>query len=213
MHEKMSNSELRVLGCLMEKQLATPAYYPLTVNSLVIACNQKSNRDPVVNFAEAEVEAALHGLMGKGYASRIRSAESRVDKYGHSAGDAFDLSPAETAVLAELFLRGQQTPGELKQRASRMVGMDSLDDVHNVIEALMGQGLAMKLGRNPGQKESRYTHLLGIEAEPLSEGHTSSVEPAPVEHEQRPGLYERIEALEAEVRSLRNELNALRRER
>jgi len=210
MRMKLDSMELRVLGCLIEKQLATPAYYPLTLNSLVSACNQKSNRDPVLSLSEDEVERGLSSLRDKSLASRIKSAESRVDKYGHLMEDAFNMPPMEMAVMAELMLRGPQTPGELKQRASRMVSMNSLDDVHRVLDSLIEQGLVLRHERQPGRKERRYSHLLSDEAQETahaaaSGGHDDSlVSAGPREYE------ERLTALEEEVRKLKEELDELR---
>lgn len=210
----LNDTELRVLGCLIEKQLATPAYYPLTLNSLLSACNQRSNRDPVTDYPEHEVQQALGSLMDKGYASRIRITGSRVDKFGHNVPDLLDLSPRETAVLAELMLRGAQTPGELKQRASRMTVLEGLEDVHQSIESLAAQSLVLKLERMPGQKERRYKHLLGDESA-HDESATQAPAPAahPVQAEQGAGLFARVDALELEVAELRQEVERLRQER
>ena len=208
--QKLNNMELRVLGCLVEKQLATPAYYPLTLNSLLAACNQKSNRDPVISLSEDDVERGLKGLMAKSLASRIKSAESRVDKYGHQMPDVFNLPPQELAVMAELMLRGAQTPGELKQRASRMVAFDTLDDVLRVLDSLIEQGLVLRHERQPGRKERRYSHLLSEEGAesapaPASAGEDrAETAPAPS------GYEERLTALEDEVRRLRQEIDELK---
>jgi len=212
MEHRFDEMELRVLGCLIEKQLATPAYYPLTLNLLVAACNQKSNRDPVLSLSEDEVERGLRGLMDKGLASRIKSAESRVDKFGHQMADVLNMPPSEMAVMAELMLRGPQTPGELKQRASRMVSLNSLDDVHSVLDSLIDQSLVLRHERQPGRKERRYSHLLSEEAgeaAPESEpappvpatGMTASAERA---------LENRVSTLEQEVRRLRREIDELK---
>lgn len=211
MQKSLDEVELRVLGCLIEKQLATPAYYPLSLNSLVSACNQKSNREPVVDYPEDMVELGLGGLMDKGLASRIRSSESRVDKYGHLVYEALDILPQETAIMAELMLRGAQTPGELKQRASRMAPFDTLEDVHSALDSLMEQGLVLRHERRPGRKERRYSHLLSVEAD------GAAPEPAPaesapvVEASAGSGLEERVISLEQEVRRLRQELDELKR--
>jgi uncharacterized protein YceH (UPF0502 family) len=203
--KKLENIEIRVLGCLVEKQLATPAYYPLTLNSLVAACNQKSNREPVLSLEEDEVERGLRGLRDKSLASRIKSAESRVDKYGHLVEDVFHMHPQEMAVMAELMLRGPQTPGELKQRASRMAGFASLSEVNDVLESLMDQGLVMRHERQPGRKERRYSQLLSEDAEALPEVQERA-EAVPAQK----GYEERISALEGEVRKLRQELDELK---
>ena len=204
---RLNEQELRVLGCLIEKQLATPAYYPLSLNSLASACNQKSNRDPVVSFSEQEVERALSALRDKGLAARIRSADSRVDKYGHQVGDVLDISLQETAIMAELMLRGPQTPGELKQRASRMVMLNSLEEVHAALDSLIAQGLVLRHERQPGRKENRYSHLMGLAGPPAETVQASPVRPPGAEG----GLEARVARLEQEVERLARELDIIRR--
>lgn len=227
--DKLNQYELRVLGCLIEKQLTTPAYYPLTLNSLVNACNQRSNREPVVSYSEADVRDALDGLMARGLATRIRSAGSRSDKFGHLTPEALDIAIPELAIMAEIMLRGPQTPGELNQRAGRMAPFETLEQVHLILDALMGLGLIAKLDRQPGRKEHRYAHLLGVDSNSGPVGLAS----APPEDalpagsgvvyggsadgssgDSVPGLESaleaRVSALESEVSRLRQEIEELK---
>jgi hypothetical protein len=155
----LSASEIRVLGCLLEKQRTTPDHYPLSLNSLRLACNQATNREPVVGYDDATVRDALHRLERRGY-TRLAGA-SRAAKYRHLLSEALPMSSAEQAVMCVLMLRGPQTPGELKQRGERIHAFDGLDEVHSTLAGLIERGLVAQLGRRPGQKEDRYTQLLG----------------------------------------------------
>jgi len=198
--------EIRVLGCLVEKELATPEYYPLSLNALVNACNQKSNRDPVVEFDETVVAQALESLRPLGLATQ--SAEGgRVAKYCHNLDGKLRLDPMELAVLAELLLRGPQTAGELRQRASRMQPFPSLEAVEAVVAELAGREppLVTRLPRQPGRKEHRFAQLLGGEPEP------GEVEPAtpPQAVLQVRADNERLASLEEEVSELKRQLAAL----
>src|ERR1700682_5073256 len=150
--------EARVLGSLLEKEITTPEYYPLSVNALVAACNQKSNRDPVVQFDEATVEQALQSLRDKGLLLTISGAGSRVPKYGHRISERLNLGRRELAILCELMLRGHQTLGDLRNRADRMLKFGDLSEVESVIDRM--PELITKLPRRPGEKEARYAHLL-----------------------------------------------------
>jgi len=200
--------EIRVLGCLVEKELATPDYYPLTLNALVNACNQKSNRDPVVEFDEMIVAQALEGLRPLGFATQ--SAEGgRAAKYCHNLDGKLRLDPAEMAVMAELLLRGPQTAGELRQRASRMQPIDSLEAVEAILAELAGRDepLAVKLPRQPGRKEQRFAHLLAGEPE-LNEPEAA----APQAVLQVRADNERLAAMEAEVTALKTALAELQDE-
>jgi uncharacterized protein YceH (UPF0502 family) len=161
----LSAAEARVLGCMMEKQLTTPDIYPLTLNSLRLACNQSTNRDPVVSYDDATLRDALHRLERRGYTRLASGRGSRAPKYRHLLAEALPLRGDEHAVLCALLLRGAQTPGELKQRAERMHGFDGLDAVHDTLERLIARGLVARLERRPGQKEERYEHLLSADAE------------------------------------------------
>jgi hypothetical protein len=161
METKLTAVEARVLGCLVEKELATPEYYPLSLNALVNACNQKNNRDPVMTLAEPEVRAGLEGLRQRGLA--LQAAESaRVARYGHNLGGKLHLAEEETAVLCELLVRGPQTAGELRGRAARLRPFADVGAVEAVLEGLIARQLPLvaKLPRQPGRKESRYAQLL-----------------------------------------------------
>jgi uncharacterized protein YceH (UPF0502 family) len=195
--------ELRVLGCLLEKQRTTPDQYPLTLNALRNACNQTTNRDPVVAYEEAEIHEALQRLARRGWTRLASGAGSRAAKYRQLFDEAVGLADDEVAILSVLMLRGPQTPGELKQRTERMHPFGELADVHGTLDELGRRELVERLERRPGQKEERYRHLLG-EAAPVASDSTPTSPPAA-----RIGdLDERVEALEAEVRRLRAELDA-----
>ncbi len=155
--------QIRILGCLVEKQTTTPDNYPLTTNALVAACNQTSNRDPVVGYDERTVDAAMLELRTQGLARTVTGG--RANKHRHVLDDAWQLSASELAVLAVLFLRGPQTTGELRQRCERMHPFDDLHQVESVLEALAARAepFVVQLQRVPGQKERRWAHLLGEE--------------------------------------------------
>jgi uncharacterized protein YceH (UPF0502 family) len=153
--------EIRVLGCLIEKQRTTPDAYPLSLNSLRLACNQTTNRDPVVEYEERDIKAALDRMSHRGWTRFASGASSRALKYRHLLDEALGLSNAEVSVLAVLMLRGPQTLGELKQRSERLHRFDSIAEVAQVLDGLAGRELAVRLERRPGQKEERYGHLLG----------------------------------------------------
>lgn len=192
--------EVRVLGSLLEKEITTPEYYPLSLNALVNACNQKSNRDPAVHFDEDTVEHALQSLRDKGLLLSITSAGSRVHKYGHRISEKLNLGRPELAILCELMLRGPQTLGELRNRAVRMHPFDDLDQVQSVIDRL--PELMVKLERRPGEKESRFAHLLsGTPA-------VSQTQPEPP----APQRSDRVANLETEVAQLRHELQDLKQQ-
>ena len=203
--------ELRVLGCLIEKQRTTPDVYPLSLNALRLACNQSTNRDPVVDYDEPTIRAALDRLGRKGWTRLASGPGSRVAKFRHLLDEALQLSPSELALLAVLMLRGPQTPGELKQRSERLYPFGALDDVEGVLGRLIERELAARLPRRPGQKEERFAQLLGGEveaaAEPAGAPLTHSAPPADDRVEE---LEARVERLEDEVASLRNALDALR---
>jgi uncharacterized protein YceH (UPF0502 family) len=163
----LSPSEIRVLGCLLEKQRTTPDAYPLSLNALRLACNQATNRDPVTQYDEAVIRDALHRLSRRRWARLASGAGSRAPKYRHLLDEALGLPEDELAVLCVLMLRGAQTPGELKQRTERLHPLADLPAVLDALERLIGRELAARLPRRPGQKEERYTHLLGEdEAQP-----------------------------------------------
>ena len=216
---ELSQKQLRVLGCLIEKQLSTPTYYPLSINTLLNACNQRSNRDPITVYGDSDIEAALSALMHEGFASRIRVTGSRVEKYSHQIYDRLDISPREAAVLAELMLRGPQTPGELNTRASRMTSFEGLEEVDITLGSLIEAGFVIRLERMPGQKERRYAHQLGQAETAHVQEHTESgyTEIAHIQDDILPasdiatgGLDGRVQALEAEVARLRAEVDFMR---
>jgi uncharacterized protein YceH (UPF0502 family) len=199
----LSPSEIRVLGCLMEKQRTTPDIYPLSLNSLRLACNQSTNRDPVVQYDEEVLRDALHRLQRRGY-TRLASG-ARAPKFRHLLAEALPMGEDEQAVMCVLMLRGPQTPGELKQRTERMHVFADLDAVHQTLEQLIGRGLVAVLERRPGQKEERYIQLLGEDAE-VSDASPSPVSmPTPVPRAVD-GLEERVARLEREVAQLRSAL-------
>jgi uncharacterized protein YceH (UPF0502 family) len=194
----LSASETRVLGCMLEKQSTTPDLYPLTLNSLRLACNQSTNRDPVVDYDDETLRDALHHLERRGF-TRLASGRGRAPKYRHLLAEALPLSGDEQAVLCVLMLRGPQTPGELKQRAERMHVFTDLEAVHETLTRLIERELVACLGRRPGQKEDRYTQLLQADAEPPEAA--PAVNPVvltPVD-----GLEERVAILERAVAELR----------
>ncbi|HEY2632348.1 MAG TPA: YceH family protein [Solirubrobacteraceae bacterium] len=215
----LSNAEIRVLGCLLEKQRTTPDHYPLSLNSLRLACNQSTNREPVVDYDEGVIRDALHRLERRGY-TRLAGA-SRAAKYRHLLAEALPMSSGEQAVMCVLMLRGPQTPGELKQRGERIHAFEGLEEVHAILAALIERGLVARLERRPGQKEERYTQLLGEDAEPEPEldvgaraGNGGSAEPitAALATAAAPGLSERVATLEREVAELRGALADLNSE-
>jgi uncharacterized protein YceH (UPF0502 family) len=155
--QRLDPIELRVLGCLIEKQRTTPEQYPLTLNSLRLACNQATNRDPVLQLDESEVRAAAQSLGTKGYARLATGPGSRTAKYRQLFGEALDLLPAEVSILAVLMLRGPQTVSELKTRTERLA---KIDDVGAVLDRLDGKELVHNIGKGPGQSAERWTHLL-----------------------------------------------------
>ncbi len=201
----LTASEARVLGALIEKEITTPDYYPLSLNALVNACNQRSNREPVMDLNEDEVRQALHGLQNHRLAGPARGADSRVAKYDHWLGEAFNFSRAETALLCVLLLRGPQTPGELRGRTERMHRFDEISDVLAGLQKLMEREppLAAILPRQPGTKESRYAHLLCGEVASAP----AAISAAPATSS--PERDERLAQLEAEVAELRQQVAAL----
>jgi uncharacterized protein YceH (UPF0502 family) len=204
---RLTAAEARALGALMEKEATTPEYYPLSLNALLNACNQRSNREPVMNLDEDDLRQALHGLEAKGLAGRAQGAEGRVPKYEHRLGEAFNLSRAEGALLCVLLLRGPQTPGELRGRTERMQSFDEIADVLAGLEKLMQREppLAAVLPRQPGTKESRYAHLLSGSVEAIA---LPTAEPAT--RTEASLCDERIAQLESSLAELRDEVAALR---
>ena len=210
MAQQLSEIEARVLGALVEKESTTPEYYPLSLNALVNACNQKSNRDPVMTLQEDAVRQALRSLSDQ---ALVRSAggDSRVPKFEHRLNELYNFHRHEIAVLCVLLLRGPQTPGELRTRAERMYAFEDLEAVHSALHLLMRREppLAKILPRQPGTKESRYMHLFSGDMAPaLHEETERAVEPHTGATDSRDG--DRIVQLETEIAELRRELNTLR---
>ena len=189
--------EIRVLGALIEKQRTTPDVYPLSLNSLRLACNQSTNRDPVVDYDEPTIREALQRLSRRGWVRLASGASSRAIKYRQLLDDALGLVPSELAVLGVLMLRGPQTLGELKSRSERLHRFGSLDDVATTLTRLSDRELVARLPRRPGQKEERYAHLLGP-------GGETSPEPAAGE---TPGADGRLDELEQRVTRLEEQLD------
>src|SRR5215217_3686535 len=204
--------EIRVLGCLIEKQRTTPDAYPLSLNALRMACNQTTNRDPVVQYDEPMIREALHRLSQRRYSRLASGHTSRAYKFRHL------LDEEELAVLAVLLLRGGQTPGELKQRTERMQGFPDLASVQSALDRLVERELVLRLARRPGQKEERYRHRLSDEAEgaPQVEQAPEPLVAAPPRPPAGDGRFERLEAelgqLRADVGELREQLAQLRAE-
>jgi uncharacterized protein YceH (UPF0502 family) len=205
----LNEVEARVLGALLEKEITTPDYYPLSLNSLVNACNQKSNRDPVMNLDEESVRDALHTLHDNSLARSVSAADSRVTKYEHRLQEAFNFDRREAALFCELLLRGPQTPGELRTRAERMHRFDDLSEAQSALQRLMNREppLVQVLARQPGTKESRYMHLLSGTAQPESSTTVREVPAAP-DREKMDGFAR----LSAEVAELRRDVADLKQQ-
>jgi uncharacterized protein len=210
--------EIRVVGCLIEKQRTTPDAYPLSLNSLRLACNQATNRDPVVDYDEATVSEALRRLALRGWTRLASGAGSRARKYRHLLPEALGVDEAELSLLAVLMLRGAQTPGELKQRSERLHGFAELAAVEATLDGLIERGYVLRHERRPGQKEQRYQQVLGgledelvgeAEAATPVEGEGGSDAGAPSEPELVPAE-DRLTRLERELAELRGELASLR---
>jgi uncharacterized protein len=197
----LSNPEIRVLGCLLEKQRTTPDHYPLSLNSLRLACNQATNREPVVDYDDAIIRDALHRLERRGYARLASGRGSRAAKYRHLLSEALPMSGGEQALMCVLMLRGTQTPGELKQRGERIHAFDGLDEVHATLGALIDRGLVARLERRPGQKEERYAQLLGEQESPNGTPMAEAVPPVSINAPD--DLRDRVAQLEREVAELR----------
>jgi uncharacterized protein YceH (UPF0502 family) len=205
----LNEVECRILGSLLEKEVTTPEYYPLSLNALVNACNQKSNRDPVMNLDEAVVRQTLRSLEGQSLVRSVSPADSRVTKYEHRLQEAFNFYRHETAILCLLLLRGPQTPGELRSRSERMHSFDDLSAVQSSLQHLMKREppLVKPLPRQPGTKETRYAHLLSgdvAQAEPevMVKAHTL----------ERSVDGDRVRQLEEEITRLQNEVADLKQQ-
>jgi len=207
---QLTDVEVRVLGALVEKETTTPEYYPLSLNALVNACNQKSNRDPVMEVDEEQVRVALRSLSDQAMA-RSAGGDSRVAKFEHRLNELYNFHRHEIAVLCVLLLRGPQTPGELRTRAERMYAFGDLEAVHSALNLLMRRDppLVKILPRQPGTKESRYMHLFSGDTAPTDHPTTEHIaETQSLAKISRDG--DRIAQLEAEIMELRRELNTLR---
>ena len=217
----LTEIEARVLGSLLEKDVTTPDYYPLSLNALVNACNQKNNRDPVMSLDEESVRQALDGLHEKRLAGPASGADSRVTKYEHRLQEVFNFTRGEAAILCVLLLRGPQTPGELRGRGERMHRFDGLDEVESTLQRLIERDppLVRVLPRQPGTKESRYMHLLSgdvedgdtSQAEAASDLGTPGVPSNPRSKSITPEIG-KIDQLEDEIAGLQNELAGLKKE-
>ena len=202
----LTDVEVRVLAALIEKDVTTPDYYPLSLNALVNACNQKNNRDPVMNLDEDAVRQALHGLQEKRLAGPAGGADSRVTKYEHRLQEVFNFDRREIAVLCVLLLRGPQTPGELRGRTERMHKFGDLDEVQSALQRLAEREppLVKVLPRQPGTKEARYVHLFSADLRAWEAA------PAPVKPSHPDG--DRITQLEQQVAELRNDIAGIKEE-
>ncbi len=200
--------ETRVLGSLIEKQITTPEYYPLTLNALTAACNQKNNRNPVTSFAESEIEDALYSLREKNLAYVYHGSTSRVPKYKHVVPEVMHLSPPEVAAMCVLMLSGAQTIGEIRTRGSRLYDFSGLEEVEETLRALAAredEPLVIRLRRQAGQKDARFVHLLS--GAPDVEAYSES---APIERTaRRTADHDRVAALEQQVESLNQQVSAL----
>jgi uncharacterized protein len=204
MSEKLTEVEARVVGALVEKQLTTPEYYPLTLNALVAACNQKTNREPVVSYNEETVSQALDDLRERNLVYVFYGSTSRVPKYKHMLPSVYELEPSEVAILCVLLLRGPQTVGELRERTGRLYDFHGIGDVNESLDSLMrrDEPLVVKLERQAGQKEARFAHLLS--------GEVTSYQPPEKSFSRGAAENERIEKLEQELENLRSEFNLFR---
>jgi uncharacterized protein YceH (UPF0502 family) len=217
MNPILSAVEARVLGSLIEKELTTPEYYPLSLNALVNACNQKSNRDPLMTLDEDTVKQALQRMQKEGLAGPADNMVSRVSKYEHHLQEAYNFTRHETALLCELLLRGPQTPGELRSRADRMHKFEDLGVVHSTLQRLMKREppLAALLPRQPGTKEARYAQLLSEDVESWkadSESAKEDAAPAVSGGDRIARLEHQVAELQTEVAGLKQQLAAFRKQ-
>jgi uncharacterized protein len=218
----LNKVEIRVLGALVEKDVIIPEYYPLSLNALVNACNQKNNRDPVMSLTEDDVRQALHGLQEKHLAGLATSAEDRVTKYEHRLQEVFNFTRGENAILCALLLRGPQTPGELRGRSERMHRFEDLTDLQSTLQSLIHRDppLIEVLPRQPGTKEARYAHLLSGDVEPKTNVDVDTAltaSPAagfasPADSRRITHLENEVATLQREVAGLKQQLMALRKE-
>lgn len=204
----LTEAQARVLGALIEKEITTPDYYPLSMNALLNACNQKSNREPVTELDEDTVRQALHGLDDKNLAGAVRGSDSRVTKYEHRFSEAYNFGRREVAVLCVLLLRGPQTPGELRGRTERLYSFDELSDVQSTLQKLIERDppLVRVLPRQPGTKEPRYMHLFSGD----SSVPETNPEAGPSAVASRAENDARLALLEEQVAALKREVSELR---
>lgn len=200
---QLSAEEQRVLGSLIEKSRTTPDYYPMSINGLQSACNQKTSRFPIVQYDEETLFETLNSLKKKGLISTATGGSSRVVKYKHNLGIVYPLVPAELALIGLLLLRGPQTPGELNTNSGRLYEFESIEEVQSTLQELSHRGFVKALERRPGQKEVRYVHLLGDSIEDTTE-YPSGISPANTEQ-----LNARVEILEKELAELKEAFNKL----
>lgn len=204
----LNETEVRVLGSLVEKQLTTPEYYPLTLNALTAACNQKSNRDPVMSLDESAILAAIDSLRDKNLVYLFYGSSSRTVKYKHMLPNVYELEPPAVAVIALLFLRGPQTAGEIRGRSDRLYPFSSIGEVQETLDELASRNepLVVRLERLPGQKEARYSHLMSgaIDIESMQTRHAAANISQPSQ--------DKVSELENEIQNLRSDLAALREE-
>jgi len=209
MNIQLTEVECRVLGALVEKEITTPEYYPLSLNALVNACNQKSNREPIMNLDESAVRQALHSLDGQSLVRSVSASDSRVTKYEHRLQEAFNFYRHEIAILCVLLLRGPQTPGELRTRAERMHPFEDLSAVQSSLQHLMKRepSLVKILPRQPGTKEARYAHLLSGDVESFDAKLENEPAPNPLSLDAA-----RVAHLEVEIAALRKEIADLKQQ-
>jgi uncharacterized protein len=210
----LNEIECRVLGSLVEKEITTPEYYPLSLNALINACNQKSNREPVMNLDEAAVRQALHSLDGQSLVRSVSAADSRVTKYEHRLQETFNFYRHEIAILSVLLLRGPQTPGELRGRTERLHHFDDLNAVQSSLQHLMKREppLVQVLPRQPGTKEARYAHLLSGDVESFEAKPETATSMITLDGERMRHLEEEVAALRKEVADLKHQLAVFRKQ-
>lgn len=208
MSEPLTPVDIRVLGALIEKEQTTPENYPLSLNALVTACNQTTNRDPVVKYDDGIVASSIDALRHRGLVRATKGIDARVTKYSHRMPDVMELDARELAILCVLMLRGAQTSGELRTRTGRIESFEDVTQVEATLDRLVGRALVARLPRQPGQKELRYAHLLAGDIDVEAMAAQAAAASAATAH--APSSADRIAALEATVEELRNELADLR---
>ena len=201
-------AQIRVLGALMEKSKTTPDYYPMTMNGLVSACNQKTSRKPVVNYDEETIGSSLNSLKIAGLISTATGGSIRNIKYKHNFAIVYPLLPSEVAIMCLLFLRGPQTPGEINTNSGRLYEFETLEEVNQTLEKLAGEGYIKQLPKRPGQKEQRYIHLFSGDVEFNEEDYATDESPAKSNSQ----LEERVTKLETELAELKENFDKLMKE-